>query len=290
MRITEVGYFLKGSVCDPRQEPKPFIFEPQYDFAEPQLVSCIMPTRGHVFPARHSIECFRRQDYPRTELVVVCAAAGSEVEDYVAGLDDPRIRFFRCPGARNVGEMRNFALDRCKGDLVSIWDDDDLSPPYRLAMQVCSLQEAKAGAAFLARVTLWSPAMRRLAISQRRPWEGTMLAERAALPRYQSRQKGEDTALVTELANRVRMVAIDHPAAYCYVLHGRNVWDAGHFRWHFSRATRTFDGDLYTRVVTDLAARIPIADYALEFKEAVRRARAAPKPTAQAAQSRAGGR
>src|SRR5687767_12945126 len=112
------------------EEPKRYRLAPHAGAAGP-LISCIMPTRGPLVPARFAIDCFRRQTYPAKELVVVCRSPDSEVKSYVDGLGDPGIRAFDTPDAATVGDLRNEAVARSQGEFVATWDDDDLYHPDR---------------------------------------------------------------------------------------------------------------------------------------------------------------
>jgi glycosyltransferase involved in cell wall biosynthesis len=265
MRVGQIGYFLRGSMADPGEEARPFMIEVECQPSEWPLISCTMPTRGHVFPARHAIHCFLRQSYPNRELVVVCVTKDSEVERYVATLNDPRIRFHHVPEATNVGDMRNAAIAKSEGSLISIWDDDDLSHPERLALQYNVLLRSEAKACFLTRTLLWWPAASRLAVSPPRTWEPTMLVERAVLPAYQSLVRGSDSLLVENLRKSGRVAVADHPASYCYILHGSNLWGADHFVEFFAQATGGFDESEYRKAIDELSAHMPMHDYALEI-------------------------
>ncbi|HAV37529.1 MAG TPA: glycosyltransferase, group 2 family protein, partial [Massilia sp.] len=83
------------------------------------LVSCLMVTRGRSFPARFAVDCFRRQSWPERELVLVCDAPGTPVEEYCRTLGDARIRVVVPDGpAASLGELRNLSLRAARGDYV----------------------------------------------------------------------------------------------------------------------------------------------------------------------------
>ena len=58
----------------------------------PPLISCLMVTRGELFPARFAIQCFQAQDYAPREPVIVTDALSAELRAHIAGLADPDIR------------------------------------------------------------------------------------------------------------------------------------------------------------------------------------------------------
>ena len=260
--IVQLGYHLSGLVLDQGDQKDPVMFQPRARRERPPLISCVMPTRGRIFPARYAIQCFRRQSYQNRELVVVCASPGSEVEQYLAELGDPRIRFFVAEDTQTVGDMRNFAADRAEGELICVWGDDDLSHPDRLVYQLSAVEAFDTSAAFLKRVMLWWPEKKRLAVSEARLWENSMLVRKSLLPAYPSMRRGSDTVVVLQLRDKGKVVAVDHPASYCYVLHGTNLWGSDHFESFFANATLRLEGPGYDRGLADLSRHVPITDYA----------------------------
>lgn len=194
------------------------------------LVSCLMVTRGHLFPARLAVECFRRQSWQERELVLVCDAPGSAIESHCQGLADARIRIvYPATPAASLGELRNLSLQAARGAWICQWDDDDLYHRQRLELGMLLLQSMQADALFLSRWTLWSPAGRQLGISGMREWEGSMLARAAAVPPYPALARGEDSAVMHAMLARGRVVLADTPWLYTYVQTGANTWHAQHF-------------------------------------------------------------
>lgn len=226
------------------------------------FISCIMATRGKAFPAKHAIECFRRQSYPERELVIVCASAGSEVEAMAGRIADPHIRFIHAPEAASVGALRNAAIAEARGELVCVWDDDDLSHSARLKWQLAGLVAAQCEACYLGRILLWQPHRKRIAVSAIRAWENTMLARKAILPAYTGEQTGSDTILTEELIARHGVVTVDQPIGYCYVAHGANLWNEAHFDMLFSHAQSVAEGEGYANDIELLSQVMPIGEYA----------------------------
>jgi glycosyltransferase involved in cell wall biosynthesis len=228
---------------------------------ESPLVSCLMVTRGDLFPARFAIHCYLRQTYRPRELVVLCDRPAAELRAHIDTLGDPSIRFVEAePGP--LGELRNASLAAARGELVAQWDDDDLYHPRRLELQAGGLAgNAHAAAHFLSRWLLWWPARRLLAMSGRRLWEGSMVARRALLPAYPPLGLEEDSALVLALFHAHPCIESDVPALYCYVVHGGNAWDEAHFEEMFGRATRRFEGDEYSALLAQLAEALPVLEY-----------------------------
>jgi glycosyltransferase involved in cell wall biosynthesis len=243
------------------QVPKKFRFTPHAPASAP-LISCMMPTRGKLVPARFAIECFRRQSYPAKELVVVCRSPDSEVKLFVETLGDPAIRAFDAPNAPTVGDLRNEAVARSRGEFVATWDDDDLYHPERLTLQMNALQATRASAGVLRCEILWWPAERRLAVSRGGLWENSMLARRDVLPTYPSLSREEDTKVIKKLLFNNRFALIDLQFLYVRIYHGGNIWDADHFARFFDLASVPHDDSAYAARLAELGAFVPIQQYA----------------------------
>lgn len=229
--------------------------------AAPPLISCLMVTRGDLVPAQFAIDSFRRQTWPNRELVIVCGVPGSEVPDYLATLGDPTIRYVHTAPAV-LGALRNVSVEAARGTLLSQWDDDDLCHPQRLEFQYGQLRTGDAAAHFLSRLLMWWPEQRRLAISSRRMWEGSMLCRRLALGSYPPLGRREDTQVVRELRQSgCRITYTDQPLAYCYVMHGGNTSGHRHLTKLFTKATETFGADAYAEKLEQLATVFPLRAY-----------------------------
>ena len=218
-----------------------------------------MVSRGHLCPARFAIECYRRQTWPHRELIIVSAVPDSRLADYVATLGDPTVRFVSADPAP-LGALRNVRVEAARGALLCQWDDDDLYHPQRLEFQ--HEQLAAAAAHFLRRLVVWWPAQRRLVISKRRIWEGSMLVRREALGRYLPIGRREDTRAVGDLREHRDGIALtDQPLAYCYIIHGGNTSGPGHIARLFATASETVAAEDYADRLAELAAIVPVHAY-----------------------------
>ena len=224
------------------------------------LISCLMVTRGALRPARFAIACFQAQSWPGRELVIVGDAIDGDLRAHLDMLADPAIRLVECDPAP-LGALRTTAVAAARGDLVAQWDDDDLYAPDRLAAQYAALDAGGFDALLLHRWMLWWPARYCLALSERRPWEGSMLAYSAAIAAYPQIARGEDSAMLAAMArNGARIGLLDRPDLYCYIHHGANAWGRQHFAGLYSRATQSFEFADYEPALARLRA-MPIAGY-----------------------------
>jgi glycosyltransferase involved in cell wall biosynthesis len=238
------------------------------------LISCLMVTKGRGGLLKFAIDGFARQTYPNRELVVVCDSPALPQDDplerAIRDAACPNIRLIRVeaasrsgaqPGGLTLGELRNIAVDRAAGRYVCQWDDDDLYDPCRLEMQQRVLAAAGAQACLLGRWMIWWPAENRLAVSCERDWEGSLLCERATMPRYPALRRGEDTPVVEHLRRSARVVRMDLPRLYTYVVHGGNTFTAPHFEAHWQGATARFDGGRCRAVLEEMGKRLPVEAY-----------------------------
>ncbi len=226
------------------------------------LVSCLMVTRNRAPTARLAIDAFLRQSWPARELVILDDGEDDSLRDHVAVLNDPRVRIYQPAGPRaTLGELRNRALALAHGEYVCQWDDDDLYDPARIASQMFALHVLRADACFLERWTIWWPAQDRLALSTRRLWEGSMLCRKALVPPYPALARGEDSPVAEHILAHGRVVLLDQPRWYLYVVHGANTFGAEHFDRHWEGATLQAEGADYIRLRQELGKRLPLDDY-----------------------------
>jgi glycosyltransferase involved in cell wall biosynthesis len=228
--------------------------------AAPPLISCLMVTRGRLFPTQFAIDCYRRQTWPNRELIIVCDDADSELPGFVAGLGDPTIRYVHTAPAI-LGALRNVSVEAARGMLVCQWDDDDLYHPERLEYQYGQLVTARRAAAHvLSRWVMWWPERRRIAISNNRLWEGSMLARRLAISYPELVH--EDTHLLRNMREQGNRVAhTDQPFAYCYIVHGSNTFNVRHYERIFANATEHAGPDEYAERLEQLGRVFPLHAY-----------------------------
>lgn len=226
------------------------------------LVSCLMVSRGWKDPARWAIECFRRQTYRDRELVIVTANGEGDLREYVASLGDPQVRFAGAlPAETRSGALRNMAVDHARGELLATWDDHELSGADRLATQVTALVTSGASAALLERMVVWWPARREVAISDRRPWEGTLLARRSALPRYREIDVDDAREAVAQLASQHSYVLIDDPNLHVCAVDGIGASSGGHLDRALQGATFRAKDVEYERALSVVSKHVPLLEY-----------------------------
>jgi glycosyltransferase involved in cell wall biosynthesis len=95
-----------------------------------------MPTYGRPVFVNESVAIFMAQDYPAKELIIFNDCVG---QTFLGDL--PQVRIVnvqrRYP---TFGEKRNAAVELAEGPIIAVWDDDDVSLPWRLSFSVCQMR------------------------------------------------------------------------------------------------------------------------------------------------------
>jgi len=102
------------------------------------LVSIITPTYNHERYIRQCIESVLNQAYPYWEQIIVDDGSTDNTERIISSFHDERIRYFRREhsGVYKIAQTYNFALERCRGELIAILEGDDFQAPGKLAALV----------------------------------------------------------------------------------------------------------------------------------------------------------
>ena len=88
------------------------------------FISCKCITYGRVRLLEESLNSFLLQDYPgRKEMIIV--------NDYPLQklhFDHPEVKIYNLDETfLTIGEKENYAVERCNGELIAVWDDDDVA-------------------------------------------------------------------------------------------------------------------------------------------------------------------
>jgi len=246
------GQTIARVILDIKQSLK--IFE---EAANRPLVSCLMVTCGRFEMAKRSIHCFCKQTYPNKELVIIDDDETDILANWVKTLQDSRLVYIHLPNeGKPLGELRNMAVERANGSYIAQWDDDDLSVPKRLAIQMAVIHSFQTNACFLQREQLWYPQERRFAISSRRLWEGSFVCAKDKLPPYPILHKGEDTPVAEQVALQGSLALLDFPELYTYIFHKANTFDSKHFKSLLEEATEKYTQSDYDVKVKQLEAEL----------------------------------
>lgn len=94
------------------------------------FISAKCITYGRVSTLEEAIHSFLQQDYPGEKELII-------VNDYplqTLVYDHPEITIVNLPYTfSTIGDKENFAIEMCKGELIAVWDDDDVALPNHLS-------------------------------------------------------------------------------------------------------------------------------------------------------------
>jgi len=179
---------------------------------------------------RRAIMNYRLQTYPNRQLLILAESSDDQSAAVVRQFaGDPSIQFHTVDPAAGstLGELRNLTINLAKTEYVAQWDDDDVSHPERLSLQLALILKTNYVACTLSGAVIYCNG--RAVISERRPWEGSLLCKKSAHPAYPSLRRGEDTVVINQLVTAGKLIFLDRPELYLYIFHGGNTWDSQHF-------------------------------------------------------------
>jgi glycosyltransferase involved in cell wall biosynthesis len=212
------------------------------------MVSCLMvtlPVPGRLAYVKQAIAAYLAQTHEPRELVIVIDGriadpTTPQIRSHVAALGRDDIRIIEPPPGLTLGALRNVSKANARGDLICIWDDDDLHHPERLKRQVAALVQSGGESTVLQRVMQFFPDERSLYCISWSPTSenampATMMCRSSAPIVYpesgERAQRGEDMEVLWQLQVRGRYhVMTDEPHLYVYVSHGQNTYEDDHHR------------------------------------------------------------
>lgn len=104
----------------------------------------MMPTFGRPEYVAESIAMFLAQDYPAKELIILNDCPGQILTG-----DFPDVRIINAKDRySHLGDKRNAIIEEARGDLIAVWDDDDVYLPWRLSYSVAEMEAHQTGLYF----------------------------------------------------------------------------------------------------------------------------------------------
>lgn len=96
-------------------------------------ISCFCSTYGRVRCLEEAIYSFLQQDYcGEKELVIL-----NDREDQVLAFEHPEVTIINSPDRiEPLGKKFNRNIDFCDGDVLAVWENDDIALPHRLTFSV----------------------------------------------------------------------------------------------------------------------------------------------------------
>lgn len=99
------------------------------------MISVIICSKNSERYISKCIDSVLNQTYTDIEVLVIVNDSSDRTLDILKSYDDERLRVFET----NIGQLNynlNFALDRCRGDVIARMDADDICSPFRFERQL----------------------------------------------------------------------------------------------------------------------------------------------------------
>lgn len=218
---------------------------------EMPMVSAIMVTRGNIEFINRSIQMFLLQTWPCKELIIATDVVTEELDKLIL-TSGPDVRLVTLPLGLRLGDYRNIAIAKSRGDYICQWDDDDFYDSRRISVQMNILLESSVDIVFLSRWLVWWQAKSLFFISNSRVWEGSLIAKRSALSIYPSLGKEEDTKMVDFMLKHHACSLVDAPTLYCYCITGANTFGQSHFDNMLKHASQVIDVNESQKIISSL--------------------------------------
>ena len=88
-----------------------------------------MPTFGRPELVSESVAMFLAQDYPQKELIIL-----NDCDGQIFRFDHPQVRVVnQSQRYATLGEKRNACIELAVGEVIAVWDDDDVYLPWRFS-------------------------------------------------------------------------------------------------------------------------------------------------------------
>jgi len=102
------------------------------------FVSCYCPTYARPHLLEQAIESFLKQDYAgKKELVIL-----NDMPEQELVYDHPEIRIVNSPARiAPLGKKFNECVKLCRGEVLFVWDDDDICLPWRISYSIKKMQD-----------------------------------------------------------------------------------------------------------------------------------------------------
>jgi hypothetical protein len=122
-------------------------------------VGCVCSTFGRVTTERdvrwvinETVQCFHDQDYPKKVLYILNDTPGQPIV-----YNHPDVRVINYPARfPTLGTKRNAAVQSAYGcDLLCVWDDDNISFPWRISTAVTEFLQSDPQTGYLAERVFW---------------------------------------------------------------------------------------------------------------------------------------
>ena len=183
---------------------------------------------------KNAIGYFKAQTYKSRELIIVSLGDDPLYERFIYSQTDCIIKYFpiRDRGNLTLGELRNIAIEKAKGEYICIWDDDDWYHNRRIELQMQETLRSKKMGTILPYCILYNSIKRKSYMSIIATPPASIFCKRAVISKellYPHLNFAEDASFMKKLFHRSFLYPVINPTLYVYKFHGSNSIDLDHF-------------------------------------------------------------
>ena len=199
-----------------------------------------MLTYNRFKPFKKAVQCFLVQTYYNKELIIVNSGDEkytNKIIDYIDSIHQLGIDNIHLHNVEksSIGELRNIGLDKCRGEYVMVFDDDDHHDSERIEKQLEACLNSNIDGTLLRNFkAVYKNKIfpDKVYICTMLPGlEGTLLFRKGDV-RYPDMDQGEDTGFLERLKEAsYTILIIDEPYdMYHYNFYGKNTVSKAHFQ------------------------------------------------------------
>jgi len=201
------------------------------------LVSCICITSIRSDNLIRSIICFDQQNYPNRELIISYPFYDIDIPCLVRKIIKATdIRIIEVPRDPEIslGKARNQAIEKCNGEYICMWDDDDLYDYRRISNQFNGIigNSKHLQASILNRIMLYNAISKRAYISLSNSWSGSLLCNKTLIKKIpcDDQNQHECKSIINHLVSKKLIYEIsDKFHLYIFVYNGKNMMNEEEF-------------------------------------------------------------
>ena len=105
------------------------------------LISIVIPTYNRVSDLERALNSVFAQTYPVWEVLVVDNHSDDNTDDFLSGLDEPRIKLLKIHNNGVIAASRNLGINHAVGKYVAFLDSDDWWTPSKLEVSIKYLEQ-----------------------------------------------------------------------------------------------------------------------------------------------------
>ena len=192
-----------------------------------------------------ALECFESQNYINKELVVSCLKQDQSTKGIIKVFQQNtnlNIQILEREPEDSACTAKYKAIQKCHGDYICFWDDNNWHHSSRLSFQFNSIQRIGYGykASIMMRVFLYDHMTKLSYLSLNQPWDQTLLCKKEMILHNQIVNENRliDMDVIALLESKKLLAHIDEsPFLYIYSYHSNNPSIHHDFKHHINIST-----------------------------------------------------